>query len=48
MKHMNTYCTKYFSQVVSFKPSSYSSGDKAQMVKKIKDDNFAPTSAKID
>lgn len=28
MKHMSTYCTKYFSQVVSFKPSSYSSLDK--------------------
>lgn len=28
MKHVNTYCTKYFCHVVSFKPSSYSSPDK--------------------
>lgn len=28
IKCMNAYCTKYFSQTVSFKPSSYSSLDK--------------------
>lgn len=28
IKCMNPYCTKYFSQAVSFKPSSYSSLDK--------------------
>lgn len=46
MKHMNAYCTKFFSQIVSFNLLVILHQMNTQKVRKIKGDNFTQTLAK--